>query len=139
MTAWAATFMAFAASASTKQQAIASLIVALVYVFQMVFSGLLVNLKGAWFRYLKYLSLFYYSMTALEINELKNLNISDFMIANTTGLNCIYGNKNAFFDAQGISYDQDFDLWVNIIPLAGIALLFMIIAYVQLRRVPKLK
>lgn len=36
MTAWAATFMAFAASASTKQQAIASLIVALVYVFQMV-------------------------------------------------------------------------------------------------------
>ena len=36
MTAWAATFMAFAASASTKQQAIASLIVALIYVFQMV-------------------------------------------------------------------------------------------------------
>ena len=36
MTAWAATFMAFAASASTKQQAIASLIIALIYVFQMV-------------------------------------------------------------------------------------------------------
>ena len=51
----------------------------------------------------------------------------------------IYGNKNAFFDAQGISYEHDIDLWVNIIPLAGIALLFMLIAYVQLRRVPKLK
>ena len=36
VTAWSATFVAFAASASTKQQAIASLIVALVYVFQMV-------------------------------------------------------------------------------------------------------
>ncbi|XP_067937873.1 broad substrate specificity ATP-binding cassette transporter ABCG2-like isoform X2 [Watersipora subatra] len=78
MTAWAATFMAFAASASTKQQAIANLIVALVYVFQMVFSGLLVNLKAAWFTGFKYISIFYYSIAALEINEFHNLNVTDF-------------------------------------------------------------
>ncbi|KAF6035126.1 ABCG2 [Bugula neritina] len=144
MTAWAATFIAFAASASTKQQAMASLTVALMYVFQMVFSGLLVNLKSAWFSQMKYFSLFYYSIAALEINEFTHLNVTKFQVNGTNPhtnetYNCIRGNSKAYLESQGLYYKEPINMWVNIMALAGFALVFMVIAYIQLRRVQKLK
>ena len=51
----------------------------------------------------------------------------------------LYGYEGAYLDQQGIYYQHDIDLWANIMALAGFALFFMTIAYIQLRRVPKLK
>ena len=51
----------------------------------------------------------------------------------------LFGNDEAFLDQQGLPYSHDIDVWQNILALAGFSLLFMVIAYVQLRRVPKLK
>jgi len=42
-------------------------------------------------------------------------------------------------ERQGIEYNSDWELWVNIVALAAFTVGFMIIAYIQLRRAKKLK
>lgn len=48
-----------------------------------------------------------------------------------------YGN--AYMDKQGISYQSAMDLWLNEIALLALAFGFLILTYIQLRRIKKLK
>ena len=46
---------------------------------------------------------------------------------------------NAFLDQQGIAYKTSWDLWSGQVALAGIAVVFLGLTYVQLRRIKKFK
>ncbi|RUS91325.1 hypothetical protein EGW08_000939 [Elysia chlorotica] len=134
LTALAASAMCFAISATVKIFAIANLSVALGYVLMMLFSGLLINVGdlSPVIEWLKYLSIFRYGLCALDINELK-----DHEFCNSNGTFCISGNS--YLDTQKIAYGTDFDLWFNLIAMALMAVFFNFIAYIQLRRIQKLK
>ncbi|KAK3754262.1 hypothetical protein RRG08_050926 [Elysia crispata] len=134
LTALSASAMCFAISATVKIFALANLSVALGYVLMMLFSGLLINVGdlSPVIQWLKYLSIFRYGLCALDINELK-----DHDFCNSNGTFCVSGN--GYLDTQNIDYDSDFDLWINLIAMAAMAVIFLILAYIQLRRVKKLK
>lgn len=135
MTTLAAAALGILLSASVRIFAVANLLIALCYVFMMLFSGLLVNLStmAEWLRWIRYLSIFRYSLNALYINELKDK--AYCAPGNTT--DCDFGNF--YLQAQDIKYDTDWDLWVNELALFLIAFGFFFLAYVQLRRLNKLR
>lgn len=45
----------------------------------------------------------------------------------------------AYLEKQGIKYETPWDLWQNIMALGIITIGIMLLAYIQLRRIPKLK
>ncbi|XP_046581396.1 broad substrate specificity ATP-binding cassette transporter ABCG2-like [Haliotis rubra] len=135
LTALAASGLAFAISASVRIFAIANLLIALCYVFMMLFSGLLVNLSSIadWLVWLKWFSIFRYSLDALSINELSGEVFCD----NGPNGTCTTGDE--YLSQQGIAYETTWDLWVPQVALAAISLGFLILSYIQLRRLKKLK
>ncbi|PAA62302.1 hypothetical protein BOX15_Mlig016278g1 [Macrostomum lignano] len=127
--------LAFFLSATVSVFAIATIFLALSFVFMMVFAGLLVNVStmGEWLSWAKYLSIFRYSMNALSINEMK-----DLQFCNETANICFdLGNK--YLSDQGIPYENEIDLWINEIALGGFIFGFLVLAYVQLRRSGKFR
>ncbi|XP_013397450.1 ATP-binding cassette sub-family G member 2 [Lingula anatina] len=136
LTTLTASAYAFFVSASVRIIAIANLLIAMTYVFMMIFSGLLVNLDsiGDWLKWIKWLSLFRYSIDALTVNEMKDLNFCD---TNNGTQTCQAGT--VYLDSQGITYATAWDLWYNEMALGIMTVVFMFLAYIQLRRVPKLK
>uniref|UniRef100_H3AMB7 ATP-binding cassette, sub-family G (WHITE), member 2b n=1 Tax=Latimeria chalumnae TaxID=7897 RepID=H3AMB7_LATCH len=73
LTNMASVSLAFLVSASVDTFALANALIALPFVFMMVFGGFLVNLNAmlSWLSWIKWLSIFKYSLDALTINELK--------------------------------------------------------------------
>lgn len=154
-TSLAGSGVAFAMSATTGVFALANLGIALVYVIMMVFSGLLVNLgtMADWLSWLKYTSIFYFSQNALCINEFKDLEFC----GNTTfpGASSIINPESTdpadlpipwictpgeyYLQQLDIDYETNWDLWKNVFALGAMFLGLWIIAYVQLRRIKKLK
>nr|XP_020444708.1 ATP-binding cassette sub-family G member 2-like [Monopterus albus] len=69
----AAVSLAFLISASVSSFAMANILIALPFVFMMVFGGFLVNLNTMlnWLSWLKWISIFRYGLNAAFINELK--------------------------------------------------------------------
>lgn len=134
LTALSASAMCFAISASVKIFAIANLSVALGYVMMMLFSGLLINVGdlSPVIQWLKYLSIFRYGLCALNINELE-----DHDFCNANGTMCVSGNF--YLDTQKIPYGTDWDLWSNLLAMVLMAIIFLLLAYIQLRRIQKLK
>jgi len=130
LTSMSSVAVCFFVSSSTKTFALASLLTVLPYIFMMIFSGMLINLNSLskYASWLKYLSIFRYSLQTLEINELHNM---VFNCGNVTG-GCLTGN--AFLEQQGIKAN---DLWDNIMALGVIALILLFLSYVQLRRIKK--
>ncbi|XP_052785141.1 broad substrate specificity ATP-binding cassette transporter ABCG2-like isoform X2 [Mya arenaria] len=126
----AASSISFCISASVRIFAVANLLIAMAYVVMMVFSGLLVNLDTIpdFLEWLKYLSIFRYSLTALSINELKDLTFDG---------NCTTGNE--YLDFQGIDYKTNWDLWVNFVAMGVMSVGFLVLAYLRLRFMNKLK
>ncbi|XP_065052112.1 broad substrate specificity ATP-binding cassette transporter ABCG2-like [Rhopilema esculentum] len=122
----------FVVSSSTKMFALASLFTVLPYIFMMIFSGMLINLKTMtkYLSWLRYLSIFKYSLQTLEINELKDMK---FNCGNITAP-CMSGND--YLSQQGILAR---DLWDNIAALFSIAGILLALAYIQLRRIKKEK
>ncbi|XP_067928023.1 broad substrate specificity ATP-binding cassette transporter ABCG2-like isoform X2 [Watersipora subatra] len=141
LTSWAGSSIAFVCSASTRTPAIASLASATLYVFQMIFSGLLVNLDslGQWIQWAKYISIFSYSMQALQINEFTHVDFNLTIPDTNRTASCVKGNANAWLEKNNIAYKTDWDLWRNIMALGAITAGLMVIAYIQLRRIKKLK
>ncbi|KAL5017917.1 hypothetical protein ScPMuIL_003639 [Solemya velum] len=131
----AASSVAFFWSSSVQVLAIANLCIALSFVFMMIFSGLLVNLDSVveWLAWIKWLSIFRYGINALSINEMKDMTFHRY---DNKTQNCPTGNQ--YLDLQGISYETEWDLWVNVVALVGISLVSMTGAYIQLRRMKKL-
>ncbi|KAM6971858.1 broad substrate specificity ATP-binding cassette transporter ABCG2b [Aplochiton taeniatus] len=123
--------LAFLVSASVSSFAMANILVALPFVFMMVFGGFLVNLNSmlSWLSWLKWISIFRYGLNAVNINEM-------------TG-QVFYDNKTIlpgelYLRIQGIDYSS-WGFWQNQVALLGITTVCMFMAYVQLRRVNRWK
>uniref|UniRef100_A0A3B4GY75 ATP-binding cassette, sub-family G (WHITE), member 2c n=1 Tax=Pundamilia nyererei TaxID=303518 RepID=A0A3B4GY75_9CICH len=123
--------LAFLVSASVSTFAMANILIALPFVFMMVFGGFLVNLNAmlSWLSWVKWISIFKYGLDALYINELKGL----FLYSNNTTISGEY-----FLEQQGIDYSV-WGFWRNVVALLGIIFVCMCLAYVQLRRINRWK
>ncbi|KAM9770230.1 broad substrate specificity ATP-binding cassette transporter ABCG2b [Menidia menidia] len=123
--------LAFLVSASVSTFAMANILIALPFVFMMVFGGFLVNLNAMlnWLSWLKWISIFRYGLNAVYINEMKG--------------QVFYGN-NTILPGEVFLHSMDIDysvwgFWQNQVALLGMILVCMILAYVQLRRINRWK
>ncbi|KAF4096257.1 broad substrate specificity ATP-binding cassette transporter ABCG2-like [Onychostoma macrolepis] len=137
LVSYTATSMTLAISADQTVVGIANLVINMTFVFMMIFSGLLVNLPsvGDWLNWLKYLSIPYYGLAAVEINEFIGLNLCD--MRNTSGIEiqvCTTGED--FLSEQGIDYST-WGLWQNHLALGIMILIFLIITYLKLHFIKK--
>ncbi|TRY64422.1 hypothetical protein DNTS_017116 [Danionella cerebrum] len=123
--------LAFLVSASVSSFAMANILIALPFVFMMVFGGFLVNLNSMlnWLSWLKWASIFKYGLDAVTINEMKGL-VFEGGNATLTG--------EMYLQSQGIDYSV-WGFWQNEVALLGIILVCMTLAYVQLRRINRWK
>ncbi|XDV15600.1 hypothetical protein PO909_015650 [Leuciscus waleckii] len=145
LVACTAAAMAMAISADQSVVAVANIFMTISFIFMMIFSGLLVNLKSimGWLSWLKYLSIPRYGLEALEINEFLGLNFCGNVSAVMSGpatdsiiiifYSCT-GEQHLTF--QGIDYSS-WGLWQNHVALTVMTLLFLIIAYIKLRFIHK--
>uniref|UniRef100_A0A671U2V0 ATP-binding cassette, sub-family G (WHITE), member 2c n=1 Tax=Sparus aurata TaxID=8175 RepID=A0A671U2V0_SPAAU len=123
--------LAFLVSASVSSFAMANILIALPFVFMMVFGGFLVDLNGmlSWLSWLKWISIFRYGLNAAYINELTG----QFFYSNNTVI-----PGEVFLESQHIDYST-WGFWQNQVALLGIVLVCMILAYIQLRRINRWK
>jgi len=136
LTAISASTIAFFVSASVGLFAVANALVSLPYILMMLFGGFLVNIESIlpWLAWLKYFSIFRYGINAISINEMEGL---VFDKINGT-IPPPVPTGEIYLEAQGIRYDS-WGLWQNIVALIAIAVGFLILAYIQLRRINKYK
>uniref|UniRef100_A0A8D3CHM4 ABC transporter domain-containing protein n=1 Tax=Scophthalmus maximus TaxID=52904 RepID=A0A8D3CHM4_SCOMX len=120
--------LAFLVSASVSSFAMANILIALPFVFMMVFGGFLVNLNSmlSWLSWLKWINRW---ARAAFINEMKG----QLFYSNQT---IIPGEL--FLKSQGIDYSV-WGFWQNQVALLGIVIVSMFLAYVQLRRINRWK
>ncbi|XP_056890780.1 broad substrate specificity ATP-binding cassette transporter ABCG2b isoform X1 [Takifugu flavidus] len=123
--------LAFLVSASVSSFAMANVLIALPFVFMMVFGGYLVNLNSmlSWLSWVKWISIFRYGLNAVFINELSG---QVFQSDTTT----VPGEQ--LLEIQGIDYSV-WGFWQNPVALLGIMLVCMALSYVQLRRINRWK
>ncbi|XP_048579774.1 broad substrate specificity ATP-binding cassette transporter ABCG2 [Nematostella vectensis] len=132
LTSLCACGLSFFVSASVETFAIANLLIALPYVFMMVFSGVLVNLGsvGAWLSWIKYISIFRYAVESLEANELEGM----VFHCGAVNMSCPTGDE--YLSAQGV---KPGDLWYNELALGSMTVILLLFAYLSLRLVKKEK
>ncbi|CAN8209284.1 unnamed protein product [Coccothraustes coccothraustes] len=145
MVSYTATSMALAIAAGQSMVATANLLMTVAFVFMIIFSGLLVNLTSvmSWLSWLKYFSIPRYGMTALQINELTDLNFcgssnntvlsSDSSYRQTGQMPC---TGEEYLKSQGIDMST-WGLWQNHLALACMTLIFLTIAYLKLHFMKK--
>lgn len=123
--------LAFLVSASVSSFAMANILIALPFVFMMVFGGFLVDLNYmlSWLSWLKWISIFSYGLNAAYINEFKG----QFFYSNGTRI-----PGEFFLMQQKLDYST-WGYWQNEVALMGIILVCMVFAYVQLRRINRWK
>ncbi|KAF7233474.1 hypothetical protein EG68_08766 [Paragonimus skrjabini miyazakii] len=143
LTTLAAAAIALFISASFTLFGIANVIVSIVYVFMMVFGGYLINLKSmaAWLSWLRYFSIFRYSLGGLMITEMRPL---IFCPATNTSTPEQPDNRQCqpgtlYLYDQDISYQTTWNLWSNVLGQSIITIVFYVLCYVQLRRIKKYK
>jgi len=151
LTAISASSVAFFVSASVNVFAVANVLVSLPYIFMMMFGGFLANIDSIlnWLEWIKWFSIFRYGINSLTVNEMSGLVFFDNPQAdgfdgktciNSTSFariaNCTTGEE--YMERQGIPYG-DWGLWQNILALGTISLGFLMLAYIQLRRINKYK
>uniref|UniRef100_UPI00398F6165 broad substrate specificity ATP-binding cassette transporter ABCG2-like n=1 Tax=Pristiophorus japonicus TaxID=55135 RepID=UPI00398F6165 len=131
LTSLSAVSMAFLVSASVSIFATANALIAIPYVFMMVFGGFLVNLDGMllWLSWLKWISIFRYGLNALTINELKG----QTFYMNSTAI-----PGESYMIQQGIDYST-WGFWQNEFALVCIMTIFLFLAFIQLLRMNKWK
>ncbi|XP_067828425.1 broad substrate specificity ATP-binding cassette transporter ABCG2c [Heptranchias perlo] len=131
LTSLAAVSLAFLVSASSSTFAIANAMIAIPFVFMMVFGGFLVNLNGMleWLSWLKWISIFRYGLNALLINELKG----QIFYMNSTLV-----NGELYMIEQGIDYST-WGFWQNEVALLCMMTIFLFLAFIQLVRINKWK
>ncbi|CAG14260.1 unnamed protein product, partial [Tetraodon nigroviridis] len=117
--------LAFLVSASVSTFAMANILIALPFVFMMVFGGYLVNLNSMlnWLSWVKWISIFRYGLNAAFINEFTG----QLFYSNTSVV-----PGEALLEMQDIDYSV-WGFWQNQVALLGIILVCMTLAYVQLR------
>jgi len=151
LTAVSASAVAFMVSASVEVFAVANALVSIPYIFMMLFGGFLANVTSIldWLEWIKWFSIFRYGINALTVNEMSGLVFLDNRtIPGFDGKSCINTithdlipkctTGEEYMDSQGIVYGA-WGLWQNILALGAIAIGFLILTYIQLRRINKYK
>ncbi|KAM5338570.1 broad substrate specificity ATP-binding cassette transporter ABCG2-like isoform 2-T2 [Glossophaga mutica] len=134
MVAYSASSMALAIAAGQSVVSIATLLMTISFVFMMMFSGLLVNLRTIvpWLSWLQYLSIPRYGYAALQHNEFLGQNFCPGL--SVTGNNtCSFAicTGEEFLINQGIDLSP-WGLWQNHVALACMIVIFLTIAYLKL-------
>ncbi|XP_069781699.1 broad substrate specificity ATP-binding cassette transporter ABCG2-like isoform X1 [Narcine bancroftii] len=124
---------------------VAHLIITIIFVVMILFSGLLVNLPSVvnWLSWLQYLSIPHYGLTALEVNEfvgLKFCNISELISSPRTKIDGtlpeVICTGEQFLEKQGIEASR-WALWQNHLAMALMMLILFTISYLKLRFMKK--
>lgn len=116
--------------------AVALIVVILIFVIMMMFSGFLIDLSSVfkWLSWIQWISAFRYASNILTINEFQGLR---FCLANLTEICPITGES--ILDKRGLPHSNAWDLWKNFLALTLMAILFFLLAYIQLVRTKKTK
>ncbi|XP_058151657.1 broad substrate specificity ATP-binding cassette transporter ABCG2 isoform X2 [Dasypus novemcinctus] len=134
MVAYTASSMGLAIAVGQSVVSIATLLTTISFVFMMVFSGLLVNLRTvpSWLSWLQYLSIPRYGYSALQYNEFLGLNFCPGFNA-TSNNTCDFAicTGEEFLINQGIELST-WGLWRNHVALACMIVIFLTIAYLKL-------
>nr|CAH8848314.1 unnamed protein product [Trichobilharzia regenti] len=140
LTTLAAAAIALFISASVTVFGLANAILSIMYVFMMAFSGYLINLKSmaVWLSWLRYFSLFRYSMGGLLAMEMTPLRFCPMDTSNTT-IQRQCQNGTTYLEDQEIPYKTTWDLWYNVFGQVVIMIIFYILCYIQLRLLNKYK
>ncbi|KAM4854649.1 broad substrate specificity ATP-binding cassette transporter ABCG2 isoform 2-T6 [Thomomys bottae] len=138
MVAYTASSMSLAIAAGQSVVSVATLLMTLSFVFMMIFSGLLVNLRtiASWLSWLQYFSIPRYGFTALQHNEFMGLNFCPGLI-NTTQNNSTCSNEYMICTGEEYLINQGIELspwglWRNHLALACMMIIFLTIAYLKL-------
>uniref|UniRef100_A0A8D1GZZ7 Broad substrate specificity ATP-binding cassette transporter ABCG2 n=2 Tax=Sus scrofa TaxID=9823 RepID=A0A8D1GZZ7_PIG len=134
MVAYSASSMALAIAAGQSVVSVATLLMTISFVFMMIFSGLLVNLKTVvpWLSWLQYFSIPRYGFSALQYNEFLGQNFCPGLNV-TTNNTCSFAicTGAEYLENQGISLSA-WGLWQNHVALACMMVIFLTIAYLKL-------
>ncbi|XP_060043771.1 broad substrate specificity ATP-binding cassette transporter ABCG2 isoform X1 [Erinaceus europaeus] len=134
MVAYTASSMSLAIAAGQSVVSIATLLMTISFVFMMIFSGLLVNLRTVvpWLSWIQYFSIPRYGYAALQHNEFLGLNFCPGLNF-TTNDTCSYAicTGEEFLANQGID-TSPWGLWQNHVALACMIIIFLTIAYLKL-------
>ncbi|XP_076831083.1 broad substrate specificity ATP-binding cassette transporter ABCG2c isoform X2 [Brachyhypopomus gauderio] len=127
----AAVSLAFLVSSSVGSFAMANILIALPFVFMMVFGGFLVNLNSmlTWLSWLKWFSIFRYGFNGLAIIELRG----QVFTSNFTTM-----TGEMYLEQQEIDYST-WGFWQNLVALSGIMCVCLLLAFVQLCRINRWK
>ncbi|GCC19129.1 hypothetical protein chiPu_0018227 [Chiloscyllium punctatum] len=127
--------------------AIANLMITVIFVLMILFSGLLVNLPSVvnWLNWLKYFSIPRYGLTALQVNEFVGLkfcnNSESVFVPNenncSTNSEMLICTGEEYLTRQGIEATE-WALWQNHIALACIMIICFTISYLKLRFMKKM-
>ncbi len=112
----------------------AYIVVILILVAMMMFSGFLIDLASIvkWLSWIQWISAFRYASNALIINEFQDLM---FCLANATDICPTTGEQ--ILDNRRLDHANPWDLWKNILVLILMAMIFFLLTYIQLMRVKK--
>ncbi|XP_068445166.1 broad substrate specificity ATP-binding cassette transporter ABCG2d [Clinocottus analis] len=134
-----------AISADQTSTGIANLFLTIIFIFMMIFSGLLVNLPNMpnWLSWLGYLSIPRYGFSALEINELSDLKFCDEAVIRNTNRSHVGTNSisrictgEEYLDHMGKDHTT-WAMWENTVALIVMMFIFLIIGYIKLRYIRK--
>ncbi len=102
----------------------------------MVFSGFLIDLNSifSFLRWIQWFSAFRYATNLLTINEFRNLT---FCSENNTHICTLTGEQ--ILTQRDIPYATNWDVWKNLLALILMIIIFLIMAYIQLLRMKKVK
>lgn len=115
---------------------VANVVAAMFCLLTLVFSGYLVEVNSVLglLSWIKWISIFRYSIYIFSINEFTGL---ELCLPNNTNICPVDGRK--ILADQKIDYSSEWDLWKNFVALGGITLGFLVLTYIQLRRMKKTK
>ena len=117
--------------------AVALISVVLVFVVMMVFSGFVVDLATVFssISWIQWISAFRYASNVLTISEFRHLTFCQTI--NSTKICQLTGKE--VLDDRDLAYATDWDLWKHFLALIGMAVFFLILAFIQLIRIKKTK
>jgi len=157
---YAAVAIALFFSVSVSTFTVANSFISLVFVFSILFSGLLLNIESVlpWLQWVQYLSLANYGLSGFTINEFRNQlftdcysnetlstvspvrnNCSTFFTDPITNNSCISVTGECFLHSQlgigdGISPLTEWQLWQNAVAIFAMAFGLYSLTYIQLAR-----
>uniref|UniRef100_A0A8C2HGP2 ATP-binding cassette, sub-family G (WHITE), member 2c n=1 Tax=Cyprinus carpio TaxID=7962 RepID=A0A8C2HGP2_CYPCA len=159
MVSLSAVSLAFLVSASVGSFAMANILIAMPYVFMMVFGGFLVNLNSmlSWMSWLKWASIFRYGYNVSALNTFQSNQdslyvcisaviqtkfLSSGTLRNVSQLQTLSLTSSlrgdVYLDHQEIDHST-WGFWQNQVALTGIMCVCLILAYVQLCRINRWK